>query len=77
MFEPIHLLRQDAARNMARYYHLELRPDLFGGVVLNRRWGRIGANGQSKLEWFADPAAAQEASAALLARKTKRGYTPG
>ncbi|MTH94463.1 WGR domain-containing protein, partial [Roseibium sp. RKSG952] len=42
-----HMIRQDPARNMDRFYTLELRADLFGGIRLERRWGRTGTRGQS------------------------------
>ncbi|MCO6180972.1 WGR domain-containing protein [Ciceribacter sp. RN22] len=44
--------RFDEERNMARYYALEISPNLFGEVVPERRWGRIGAKGQNKVDAF-------------------------
>ena len=41
----VYLTKIDAARNMARFYSLDLQPDLFGGWALVRRWGRIGRRG--------------------------------
>lgn len=65
----ISLTRRDAARNIARYYLIEVAPDLFGGAVLIRRWGRISTgirrnsvgHGQERRQWFADPARARAA----------------
>jgi predicted DNA-binding WGR domain protein len=39
----VHLGRVDPARNMRRFYRLDMQPDLFGGVLLVKEWGRIGA----------------------------------
>jgi hypothetical protein len=39
----VHLRRIDPARNMRRFYRLDIQPDLFGGVLLVK-WGRIGAH---------------------------------
>lgn len=35
----------DQARNMARFYRLDMQPDLFGGWSFIREWGRIGRSG--------------------------------
>ena len=42
----VELHRIDGARNMRRFYRLDMQPDLFGGVLLVRQWGRIGARGR-------------------------------
>lgn len=39
------LRRIDAAQNMARFYRLDVQPDLFGGWSFIREWGRIGRPG--------------------------------
>ena len=36
------LTRIDRAHNMARYYRLDVQPDLFGQWCFIREWGRIG-----------------------------------
>ncbi len=61
-------------RNMSRFYGLEITGDLLGGVVLIRRWGRIGTQGQEMRHWFADPAAACAAQDDWRKRKLGRGY---
>lgn len=43
------LYRIDPARNMQRYYHLDIQPDLFGSHFLIREWGRIGRLGQVRI----------------------------
>lgn len=68
------LHRVDPARNMRRFYRLEILPDLFGGVIMKREWGRIGSRGQSKTRWFDDPRLASAAMRAQAGRKIKRGY---
>ena len=39
--KPVELRRVDPSRNMRRFYCLDLQPDLFGGVLLMKIWGRI------------------------------------
>jgi predicted DNA-binding WGR domain protein/pentose-5-phosphate-3-epimerase len=45
------------------------------GKVLTTRWGKIGTQGQSKEETFADVAAAKASLDKQAAAKTKKGYT--
>ena len=37
---------------MHRFYRLDIQPDLFGGFLLMKQWGRIGARGQIKAERY-------------------------
>ncbi|MFV0300519.1 MAG: WGR domain-containing protein [Paracoccus sp. (in: a-proteobacteria)] len=74
---PIHLTRRDPARNMARFYRIELTGDLFGGVRLVRAWGRLGTGGRQASEWFPGPDEAQASRALWLRRKLGRGYREG
>jgi WGR domain len=46
----VHLRRLDPARNMQRFYRLDVQPDLFGGILLVKEWGRIGAHGRMVAE---------------------------
>ena len=39
------LHRVDPDLNMARFYRVEVLPDLFGEIIVERRWGRIGGRG--------------------------------
>jgi predicted DNA-binding WGR domain protein len=48
----VELRRIDEARNMRRFYRLDMQPDLFGGVLLVKQWGRIGAGGRMVAERF-------------------------
>jgi len=43
---PRPLTRTDHARRMARFYVLDVQPDLFGAWCFIREWGRIGRPGQ-------------------------------
>jgi predicted DNA-binding WGR domain protein len=60
--------------NEWRFYHIEIWPDLFGGVLLARNWGRIGTGGQLRLDFHPDYSAALNAFSALVSRRRKRGY---
>lgn len=71
---PVALRRVDPARNMRRFYSLDVERDLFGRVVLVRRWGRIGTAGKVRLDEYAGEGPALAAMQALQARKVRRGY---
>jgi predicted DNA-binding WGR domain protein len=62
--------------NEWRYYRLEVWPDLFGGALLMRHWGRIGTAGRQRLDLHPDAGAAVNAMAAIVRAKTRRGYRP-
>lgn len=68
----VELKRIDASRNMRRYYHMSLQPDLFGGVDLVREWGRIGRRGQFLIERHPDE---QSALGAMKSRESLRVRT--
>ena len=68
------LHRRDAARNMARFYALEIEHSLFGDFLLVRVWGRIGTSGRARSDWFASAEAAEDALQRLLRSKERRGY---
>ncbi len=70
----LYVERTDAARNMARFYAMTIEPNLFGEVCLTRRWGRIGAQGQMKVQHFARERDAVAAFLDLLRQKRSRGY---
>lgn len=73
----VYLQRHDASRNMARFYHVEVSTDLFGTVLLSRRWGRIGTRGQGRA--VAVESKDQAIAAAVLLERSKRlrGYIGG
>jgi predicted DNA-binding WGR domain protein len=70
----ITLTKVDAARNMARFYTLDIQPTLFGEFALVREWGRIGGGSQRLSQWFATEEEAQAAHDRALARRRKREY---
>lgn len=70
----LHLRRIDPAQNMRRFYTLAIQPTLFGGASLMRYWGRIGTNGQAKIDTYEDPQAAKAAYWKLELVKRRRGY---
>jgi predicted DNA-binding WGR domain protein len=82
MSEPVrrsvYLRRVDPARNMARFYELQVEIDLFGYVLLVRRWGRIGRTGEGQhlIDEHVSEEAAAQALEALTRAKTRRGYEP-
>jgi predicted DNA-binding WGR domain protein len=72
----VYLHRIDAARNMRRFYALDVQPDLFGAWMLMRRWGRIGTAGQARGEPYQTSADADADAARARQRRIKerRGY---
>ncbi|MCE2890079.1 MAG: WGR domain-containing protein [Methylobacterium sp.] len=68
------LTRENPAQNMARFYRLDVQPDLFGGWCLWREWGRIGQSGTVRHEAFLSQKAAEEARCHLAEAKSRRGY---
>lgn len=70
----IRLSRIEPAKNMARFYELDVQAGLFGDVCVTRHWGRIGANGQGKEHWLECEAKAIELASKLECQKRRRGY---
>jgi predicted DNA-binding WGR domain protein len=71
----VHLHRIDPARNMLRFYRLDVQPDLFGGFAVVKEWGRIGARGGRLVgEWHLTEAQALAAVQRQAERKRRRGY---
>jgi predicted DNA-binding WGR domain protein len=70
------LHRIDPEQGIRRFYNLMVGRDLFGTVRLVRHWGRgrIGTNGQEKVEIHADETEAGQALEALVQAKRRRGY---
>jgi predicted DNA-binding WGR domain protein len=60
---------------MRRFYRLDVQPDLFGGVLLLKEWGRIGTQGRSVGERFDGEAPALAALQNHAERKRRRGYS--
>ena len=69
-----HLTRIEPAKNMFRFYALQIASDLFGGYALTRSWGRIGRSCTIRVELYQDEVSAVEALADRLKAKRARGY---
>lgn len=70
----MHLTKSDPTANVHRFYRMDIVPGLFGDWGLMRNWGRIGANGQVRTDWFDTEAEAKDARFKLHMAKAKRGY---
>lgn len=68
------LYRIDLARNMQRYYRLNIQPDLFGNACLTREWGRIGRSGQVRITPYPTEDKAQTAFQKQQRTKERKGY---
>lgn len=69
-----HLHRIDPKANMARFYHVDLVPTLFGEVAVLRQWGRIGTNGRTTVETLPSIGEAEMSANRTLRQKMRRGY---
>lgn len=70
----VYIERTDAARNMARYYAMQISVTLFGETCLTRRWGRIGRSGQTMVHHFDREEDAVVLFLELARQKRARGY---
>jgi len=61
---------------MARYYCVNVLPNLFGDISVLRTWGRIGTHGRTSVETYATAGEAETAAVRTVRRKVRRGYTP-
>jgi len=68
------LHRVDRGQNMARFYLLDIQPDLFGGWSLIREWGRIGRPGTVRVLPYPTEAEALDALEQQRRAKERRGY---
>jgi predicted DNA-binding WGR domain protein len=68
------LHRIDPAKNMRRFYWLDVQPDLFGQWCFIREWGRIGRAGQVRTVPFPTATEAQKALVQQQRVKERRGY---
>ncbi len=66
--------RSDPARNMHRFYHLDVQPDLFGQWCLIREWGHSGSSGRTRTVPYPSTADAEAALARQRQAKERRGY---
>jgi len=70
----IHLERIDRSRNMARFYRLGIKPDLFGAWALEIEFGRIGQGGTIRRVFFVDEISAIAAMQRQHNGKLRKGY---
>lgn len=64
----------DPSENRQRFYLVTWQPALFGGGMLVRTWGRIGAQGASLSAAYPERASAQPAVERLIRRGIQRRY---
>jgi predicted DNA-binding WGR domain protein len=70
----IKLRRSNSARNMQRFYSLQVAPTLFGEWGVVAEWGRIGSPGRVQERVFESEQAAEAALSKRLRIRTRRGY---
>ena len=68
------LHRIDPEQRIRRFYSLMIERDLFGTIRLVRNWGRIGTNGQERVEIYDSEIAAGQALEVVARAKRRRGY---
>ena len=61
----------DEDRNVRRSYSITASPDLFGQIIVELRWGRIGRRGRTMILSFHCP----QAAAKFVSRTLKRRAT--
>lgn len=71
--DPVYLRRLDPTQNMRCFYALAIQPTLFDGASVIRNWGRIGTNGQFKMETFDTSEGAICAATRLERTERRRG----
>jgi predicted DNA-binding WGR domain protein len=59
---------------MARFYRIDVQPDLFGEWCFVREWGRIGQAGQTRQAVYPSQAEARAALERHSRVKENRGY---
>lgn len=80
--DPIELIAVDPARNIRRRWRVIAMRDLFGQVVVETGWGRIGTTGRRLARSFPDDVSAARYVAGLLRlraaaqRRIGVGYRP-
>jgi predicted DNA-binding WGR domain protein len=70
----VELRRLDPAKDMARFYLLDVQQDLFGQWWVVREFGRIGSPGRVTPPPYPSLDEAAAARAKLWKAKLKRGY---
>jgi predicted DNA-binding WGR domain protein len=68
-FDPIELIACDRHRNIRRRYRIAACRDLFGHILIETQWGRIGARGNCLVRSFGQESDALRYVRAVLARR--------
>ena len=76
-YDRIELIARDDSRNIRRGYQIERSTDLFGHVIIDWHWGRIGTSGQSRRVSFANDSGATAFVRSLLRRRDGSGKRIG
>jgi predicted DNA-binding WGR domain protein len=74
--EVAELVKLVPAKRQARFYRLEIWPDLFGRVSLAREYGRIGQPGRLQLDPFPEIDTARKAFARIVSKEAAPGVCP-
>lgn len=74
MSPAVTLTRIDPAKNMRRFYRLDIQPTLFGEFALIREWGRIGSGGTVREAPYPSAELASQALERMRQVKARRGY---
>lgn len=69
------LTRTDAAKNLHRFYVVQLAPTLFGEWTLLCEWGRSGSPGTVRLTSFEQEQEAEKAAQRIIKRRLQHGYS--
>jgi predicted DNA-binding WGR domain protein len=64
----------DPTKNRCRAYELRWQPALWGGVLLVRTWGRLGARRRVAVSHHPDRASARPTVERAVRRRLRRGY---
>ena len=73
----IRLIARDDSANIRRGYQIERSTDLFGHVIIDWHWGRIGTSGQSRRVSFVNDSGATAFVRSLLRRRDGSGKRIG
>ena len=68
------LINIDPAKNMHRFYSVQIVPTLFGEWSIMREWGRIGSPGRIDIETFTTEDEARHAERQTLQLRERHGY---
>ena len=69
-----YLERHDSDKDMHRFYQVHVVPGIFDEWSLVREWGKIGASGTIRKDWFNTEEEAVVASQKIVNTQQKRGY---